>query len=91
MTPLEKKQIIMSCWANYQRWLSEGMPTYKEDQYYYDPYHAGIYSVKDREGIYCCSYQYYDSPDGDYWVYYTFKPINGGIDVEILEENYRAR
>jgi len=88
MIDLEQKQEIMQAFANYQRWLREGKPKHREQQYYYDPYHAGI---TEEDGTFSFHIQLYDSPMGDTWWYGTFRPINGGTDIEILSTRTERR
>jgi len=86
---LEKKSILMQVFTRYTRWIREGKPKYRDEQYYYSGYHGQITPLENMPDHYKCAYQTYNGPDGDSWWYVTFKLLNGGTDVEIISEEFK--
>jgi hypothetical protein len=86
MTPLEKKRELMSAFASYDRWIREGKPKYREQQFYYDGYHTSVTPLDN--GTHRISLQMSDSPEGDSWWTAEVEMLNGNTDVRILEEHW---
>lgn len=88
MTIIEKKQWLMEAFSNYERWIREGKPMFRAEQYYYDDYHSSVKPVEGQVDTYRGSIQTYDSPMGDTWWQPIFRMLNGNTDVELLSEEF---
>lgn len=77
---VSQKNLVRKALYNYWKWVAEGKPEFKKDQYFYDSYHDYIeflyYDGKDA--IYKYNIQVFDSPEGDDWVsgYFRLTPTN---------------
>ena len=69
------------------RCRGEGDRSYRDEQYYYDPYHGHIEYDKGTN-TYVFSIQTYDSPEGDTWLHGEFRlgPTCVGPVIEIINK-----
>lgn len=70
----------MSALNNKKRWEAEGKK--ENEQLYY----KGVYHI--NGDIFHFSIRTSDSPSGNTWWHGEFRLLNGGIDIEILKEDW---
>lgn len=79
---------LLECLYNFWRCRGEDDRKYKDEQYYYDPYHKHIEYDKKTDTYNFCI-QIHDSPEGDTWVHGKFKLGSKleGPAIEMLEHH----
>ena len=98
MTSIEKKQELMRIKALRDRWLAEGELPYADGcggQRFWDDYHDYLaplpvcdLGAPEAQTLFEFDVQVFDSAERDVWWQGQCHFINGGTDVEIIEERY---